>query len=275
MVVFWILLIIVLLVFAFWMFSTRCIRRAPGFYGLADDHYAHRGLHAASHGIPENSLRAFKLAADAGYGAELDVHLTKDGRLAVMHDDSLLRTCGVDRRISEMTAEELSACRLLGSDEPVPFLEQVIPLFAGKHPLIIELKSSGENNARLASKVCKLLRNYPDLKFCIESFDPRILIWLKHHRPDIIRGQLSANFFRTDEKLPWLLKLLLTNLSTNFLTNPHFIAYKLEDRNQFSFRQCRKLWGVQEFNFTVQNEKDAEVAVRDDRIIIFEGFLPQ
>ena len=49
--------------------------------------YAHRGLHG--NGLPENSMAAFKAALDGGYGIELDIHLTKDGDLAVIHDSSL------------------------------------------------------------------------------------------------------------------------------------------------------------------------------------------
>ena len=63
-------------------------KRRPknGFGRLGDYDYAHRGLHALPAGIPENSLRAFRLAANNGYGAELDVHLSRDGRLVIMHE---------------------------------------------------------------------------------------------------------------------------------------------------------------------------------------------
>ena len=60
--------------------------------------YAHRGLHAKPT-IPENSMAAFARAVEAGYGIELDLHLTRDGKLAVIHDASLKRTCGVDLKI--------------------------------------------------------------------------------------------------------------------------------------------------------------------------------
>ena len=61
--------------------------------------YAHRGLHNREKGVPENSLAAFRRAAEAGYGAELDVHLTRDGRLVVIHDGDLERMCGVPGRV--------------------------------------------------------------------------------------------------------------------------------------------------------------------------------
>ena len=77
-------------------------RDGPGWEKLAGFRYAHRGLHGP--GVPENSLAAFRRAAEAGYGAELDVRLTRDGRLAVFHDSTLERMCGVPGRVAEKTA---------------------------------------------------------------------------------------------------------------------------------------------------------------------------
>ena len=66
----------------------------PGLEALRGWGYAHRGLHGD--GVPENSMAAFKAALDHGYGIELDIHLLKDGNLAVIHDASLKRTAGAD-----------------------------------------------------------------------------------------------------------------------------------------------------------------------------------
>lgn len=100
--------------------------------------------------VPENSLAAFRRAAEAGYGAELDVHLTRDGRLVVIHDGDLERMCGVPGRVAEKTAEELAALRLAGSEEHIPLLEEVLPLFAGRAPLVVELKTDRHGAAALA-----------------------------------------------------------------------------------------------------------------------------
>ena len=62
--------------------------------------YAHRGLHG--NGVPENSMTAFKLAVEKGYGVELDVQMTKDKQLVVFHDGNLKRVCGVDVFKKEM-----------------------------------------------------------------------------------------------------------------------------------------------------------------------------
>ena len=77
--------------------AVRGRRKHPGLAVLQGWKYAHRGLHGQ--GKPENSMAAFRAALEAGYGVELDVHLMKDGNLAVIHDASLKRTAGKDVKI--------------------------------------------------------------------------------------------------------------------------------------------------------------------------------
>lgn len=258
-----------------WLLALRTKRRKYGFNGLADYHYAHRGLHDAEQGIPENSLTAFRRAVEYGYGAELDVHLSKDGKLVVMHDESLLRTAGVERNICDCTKEELAQYRLEGTDEPIPFLEQVLPIFAGKTPLVIELKAYEGNHASLARRACQLLRHYPSLEFCIESFDPRVLMYLKKRHPEIVRGQLSCNFLKDRSGLHGATAFVLTALLTNFLTVPHFIAYRYADRKRPGLWLCCHLWGAQEFGWTLQSTEEVEEASKNGVLAIFEHCMPQ
>ena len=66
--------------------------------------YAHRGF---SEKYPENTMLAFRKAAELGVeGLEIDVHLTKDGELVVMHDENTVRTTGVNALIKDLTLEE-------------------------------------------------------------------------------------------------------------------------------------------------------------------------
>ena len=71
--------------------------------------YAHRGYHDKPQ-IPENSLPAFRRAIEHGWGAELDVHLLKDGTLAVFHDSQLARCTGEEGILEDLTYGEMKGC---------------------------------------------------------------------------------------------------------------------------------------------------------------------
>lgn len=234
--------------------------------------YAHRGLHRKP-AVPENSLAAFRRAVEHGCGAELDVHLTADKRLAVIHDSSLLRTCGVPGKVEDFTAGELSRFRLEGTDEKIPFLEEVLPIFEGKTPLIVEIKPANGNWDELTKKTCELLDRF-SVEYCIESFDPRVLLWLKKNRPAVVRGQLAQNFLREPSGLSFSHQLLLTNLLYNCRTRPDFIAYKYEDRRQPFLWFCRCFFHTQEVDWTIRSEKDMEAAEKLGNLVIFERFDP-
>lgn len=235
--------------------------------------YAHRGYHAKP-GVPENSLPAFRRAADNGFGAELDVHLTKDGRLAVIHDSALRRTCGAEGEVEALTAEELSAFRLEGTEERIPFLEEVLPIFEGKAPLVVEIKPAGGNSEALTAKTVECLDQF-HTHYCLESFDPRVLRWLRRNRPELLRGQLAQNFMGDARTMPAVQRFALTNLLYNFLTRPDFVAYRFADRGNPSFRLCCGLWGVQKAFWTIRFPADLAQAEAEGGLAIFETFDPR
>lgn len=77
---------------------------------LAKQPIAHRGLWSES--IPENSLPAYKKAAEKNYPVEIDVYLTKDNVIVSFHDDTLSRMTGQDGHVWDYTYDELQAFRL-------------------------------------------------------------------------------------------------------------------------------------------------------------------
>ncbi len=104
---------------------------------------AHRGAAAIE---PENTLRGFRYALSLGAARiELDVHLSRDKQLIVMHDATVDRTTNGSGAIAEMTADEIQQLDA-GQGERVPLLPEVIELFqehwrsGGKTMLQIELK---------------------------------------------------------------------------------------------------------------------------------------
>lgn len=270
----WILLGIVILILLLYILCLRCNRRRDWtkFRGWR---YAHRGFHDKPR-IPENSIPAFRRAVQCGFGAELDVHLMKDGHLAVIHDASLLRTAGADVEIEDLTAEDLANYTLEGTEHHIPLLEEVLPIFAGKAPLIIELKAERGNADALTAAACALLDKYKG-KYMVESFDPRCLMWLWHNRPQVLRGQLSENFLRHGDgaNLPGAARWVLGNLLMNSWTRPDFIAYRFEDRSSLSLKLCRGVYRAQEASWTIRDRADMDAAEAAGCLVIFERFDPR
>ena len=238
---------------------------ADDFRGL---YYAHRGLYDNYHGIPENSLAAFRRAAEKGYGAEMDVQLTKDGQVIVFHDDDLDRMCGVSGKIWDRTLAELQQLRLLDTDETVPLFTDVLDVLKhGAGPLIIELKT-GPRNTELCEKTKAILDRYPGV-FCIESFDPRIVLWFRLNAPEYIRGQLAHPAENYAHIVPPRTAELLAGCCFSRLNRPDFIAYKIGPRPARVLRMRRE--GILLIAWT---SHDAEKDAQENDSVIFEYCSP-
>ena len=249
-------------------------RNHPGWKALSGVCYAHRGLHDMRQGIPENSLAAFRRAVEHGCGAELDVHLMADGNLAVIHDSSLERVCGKPGFIEDLTADDLAGCALLGTEETVPLFRDVLALFEGKTPLIIELKVERGNADALTDAVMARLEGWNGT-YCVESFHPGVLLRLKEKYPEVIRGQLSRNFLSDEHTGRGIAAdFAMTHLLTTFLTKPDFIAYHYKHRGCVSLRLMKAVYGVHEAAWTVMDRETMEALDRDGAVSIFEGFIP-
>ncbi len=237
-----------------------------GFAPFEGLYVAHRGLHTEDLTVPENSLPAFAAAAEAGYGIELDLQLSKDGEVMVFHDDSLKRVCGEQGLIWERTREQLSKLRLCGSGETIPTFRQVLELVAGRSPLIVELKH-GPRRDELCKKAYDLLRGYSG-RYCIESFDPLVVRWFKKHAPGVCRGQLITQVDGYGLSTKTVPPLLLAAGFCNFLSRPNFIAHN-QGRKLLTVRLA-ELLGAKRVTWTVREEGEA----LSSDCIIFEFFRP-
>jgi len=230
--------------------------------------YAHRGLHSRDRRIPENSLPAFRRAAREGYGIELDVRLSKDGKVVVFHDDTLDRVCGVPARVDELTWEELRALRLYGTDERIPLFSEVLRSIHGAAALIVELKN-GPRNRELCEKTKAILEEYRG-NVCIESFNPLIVAWFRFHAPQLVRGQLATAFrdYHSDG-VKTAAAFVLHNTLLNFLSRPQFIAYRI-GRRPLPVRLCTRL-GALNIGWTSHEPRSEQN--RD--AVIFEFYRPR
>lgn len=251
-----------------YMICPRIINR-PDTSKLKNRHYAHRGLHDNRTSAPENSMEAFRLAVEAGYGIEMDVQLSKDGVPVVFHDKTLKRMCGKEGYVWDYTLEELQKNVLADSTQTIPTFEEVLELVGGKVPLIIEYKMDNPN-----IKVCelgdKLLSNYQGV-YCIESFHPKAVRWYRKHRPEIVRGQLSMDFSK-DEKYNAPYFFFMTYLLSNFVTRPDFVAYHHVDEHILSRRLCKKLGGLS-VAYTIKNQEAYEKVKDKFDLFIFDSFI--
>ena len=234
-------------------------------------HFAHRGLHDNAGEAPENSMAAFSKAVEAGYGMELDVHVTKDGIPVIFHDFKLERICGAEGIIEDYTYEELQQFTLCSSEEKIPKLEELLSMVRGRVPLIIEIKSEKADVSECAI-IDRMLRGYEG-EYCIESFNPMVLLWFRINHNNVVRGQLASNF-RIDGENRSGLYFFLTHLMLNFVTKPDFIAYNHRFREEPGRRICKKLYRKPAAAWTVKNSLELNEIKDEFDVFIFEGFEP-
>ena len=142
---------------------------------------------------PENTLKSFEKAIELGVDmVELDVHLTKDGHLVVIHDRKTDRTTGDKGPVSEDTLAEIKSLDA-GEGEKIPTLEEVIELVDQRVPINIELKAIGT-----AEKVCEVIKfyvaegwNYSD--FMVSSFEHNELHRFSELCPEVRIGVLMGD----------------------------------------------------------------------------------
>ena len=176
--------------------------------------------------------------------------------------------------MEELTAADLKSYSLGGTAETIPEFREVLKLLGGSVPMVIELKTDGDNFNRLAETACRALEGYEGL-YCIESFDPRCIRWLKKNRPRIVRGQLSDNFLREESgKASLPLRFVVTFLLSDCLTRPDFIAYHFPYRGNLSVR-ANGMLGVQRVGWTIRSQQELDIARKKGWIPIFEGFTPK
>lgn len=177
------------------LFSTLLCMNA-----IAVEIIAHRG---ASADAPENTVAAMRLGfeqnADAG---ELDVHVSKDGKLVVIHDADTKRVAGLEKKVAEQTLEELRRLDVgnfgtwkgKGFNEKIPTLEECLELVPRNKKIFIEIKSRLETLPPL-EKVLRESKLTPQQTVIItfhyevaeaakKCFPDRKVYWLHSYKQD-------------------------------------------------------------------------------------------
>ena len=185
--------------------------------------FAHRG---ASHLAPENTLAAFRIARDIqATGIELDVHLSKDGTLVVIHDYELNRTArnpdGSQLKtpvfVAAQTLKELNnydvgiAFGHKYAGEKIPTLKQAMDLISPDIMLDIEIKAGlGHSYKQLARVLADFLYEYSKSnlinKVIVSSFNPFALRIFKSHSRRLGINVPTALLFGNLPQVPWFFK---------------------------------------------------------------------
>ena len=155
----------------------------------------HRGASAYA---PENTLAAFRLAADMGAdGIELDAKLSRDGAVVVIHDATVDRTTNGSGQVSELSLAELKALDagskfdVKYAGEQVPTLDEVFDAVADRLIVNVELTNYNDLRDGLEYKVVELIeeRGLAE-RVMVSSFSPLNLRHVKRAAPDIVCGLL-------------------------------------------------------------------------------------
>lgn len=155
---------------------------------------AHRGASAYE---PENTLRAFRKALELGANAvELDVRLTKDRKIVVIHDSTLDRTTNASGKVSDFSLEEIRKLNA-GKNERIPTLREALRFLRGKCTIIVEVKESG-----FEEELVREVKNVQNV--IVSSFNPRIIRKIKKINKNIVTGFVFVNNVK---KLPGFVKI--------------------------------------------------------------------
>ena len=158
--------------------------------------FAHRG--ASAH-APENTLAAFELAlAHGANGVELDVKLSADGEVVVIHDATIDRTTGEKGHVSKLTLaalRELDAGSFFSEEfrgEKIPTLAEVFETIGRRTLINVELTNYSTRNDGLANKVCDLVKRFGlEERILFSSFLSSNLERTRGLLPDVPRGLLA------------------------------------------------------------------------------------
>ena len=237
---------------------------------------AHRGLHDRDAGRPENSRAGCRAAIQAGYGIEIDLQLSADGKAMVFHDYDLTRLTGTRGALHGHDAKALAKIPLLGGDEGIPTLDEILDLVDGQVPLLIELKDQdgnmGPDVGSLEAATGAALQGYSG-PVAVMSFNPHSVAAMADTAPTVPRGIVTSAYTAEDwPLLPKAARDRLAAIPDYDRTGACFVSHEVEDLGRPRLEELRRL-GAAIFCWTVRSEAQEVEARRVADNITFEGYL--
>lgn len=224
---------------------------------------AHRGLHDLNGKRWENTLSAFRAAAEAGYSIECDVHLSADGVPVVIHDSDLFRLAGREGRVWEQSCGDLCRMPIGGTEDRIPTLREALKAVGGRVPIVIELKGIEGHGAELVSAVAGELKQYEG-KAAIMSFDHWLVREFDQLAPGIPAGLTACG------KAPRELEAHFSMLAYPIA----FVSFAWIDLPNRFVSLAREKLNMPVITWTVRDDKGLDATARYADQITFEGFDP-
>lgn len=238
---------------------------------------AHRGLHDATDGRPENSRAGTRAAIDAGYGIEIDVQLSADGAAMVFHDYALDRLTGAAGPVRQRSAKELGDIGLRGGDEGIPELPDILELVGGRVPILIEVKDQdggmGPDVGPLETAVASAVRNY-DGPVALMSYNPNSVALLGDLVGNLPRGLVTEGFEPAEWHLPAATCDTLRGIPDYDRVGASFISHGKRDLGSPRVAEL-KAAGADVLCWTIRSPEEEARAREVARNITFEGYLPE
>lgn len=193
---------------------------------------SHRGLD--NHGFSENSLEGIMSCLNQDYisGVEIDIRLTKDEKIVVIHDSTINRVSDGSGFVEKMTLKELYKYNFgtMKNKSSILTLDYLLSrIKATKKDIIIEIKADSRID-KLINKITKIIKKYPKLSIIFSSFKKDVLYKLKNKLPNYKVGLISWFDIDKDNSIDF------------YLINYRYYKWKDKGHNIF-------LW-------TVNSEKD-------------------
>lgn len=238
---------------------------------------AHRGLHDVKDGRAENSPAAIQAAIPVGYGIEIDVQLSLDGKAMVFHDYHLGRLTSETGAVAQISSDILIQIKLTNCVDNIPTLAQILTQVHGQVPLLIEIKDQdgamGRNVGALERAVANDLKNYQG-DVAVMSFNPNAIASFSSLSPKTPVGLVTDRFLPNDwPTLPAATCLHLHGIPDFDRVNASFISHNHSQLDDLAVLQL-KTREIPLLCWTVTSKTQESLARKQADNITFEGYLP-
>ncbi|SNY35690.1 Glycerophosphoryl diester phosphodiesterase [Pseudooceanicola antarcticus] len=236
----------------------------------------HRALHDLTDGRPENSVEAILAAVDAGYGIEIDLQLSANGKAMVFHDYELDRVTGETGPVDARSEAQLKAIPLTGGTATIPTFTEVLALVAGRVPLLVELKDQDKRGTHpsgtLEAQAAAAVAGYKG-PLAFMSFNPEMVARMAELAPDVPRGLTTCSYEGEHfEHLSPEAKAHLQALGDFDRTGSSFISHEWKDLARDSVQALRTR-GLPVLCWTLRSPEDEVRARALAENVTFEGYL--